>query len=284
MSNKIKGVDNDHADFYTDGLPKGYLSVSQVNQYLKCGEAYYQKYVLEQTTPSSFFQVQGRAIHSAAEAMHNSLIKGTLISHEEALQAYSDLHDAEIDDVVDDTAPEELTAGKLKDIGLRLTSEYHVVASGDARAPGGVRIDPPKPVAAEFAFRVQLEQEGKPSVPFLGYIDLVEETAISDLKTKKKAASQGEVDNSLQLSMYAHVTGKPDVRLDQLIRPTKSHNGKFVRTRALRTRQEVLHAVDIVCGVAEDITAGRFRKSTPDAWWCTAKWCPFWHRCRGKNR
>lgn len=282
----VKIPETPEDDKFRDKLPKGYLSVSQVTQYMKCGEAYYYRYVMGRQIPSNVFQVQGRGVHKAAEKLHLSIMQNAPIDEDEMLQEYSDLYDAEIKDAVsehnaDDAEDKEAND---KDIGVRLTRKYHKVALGNDRDASGKPVPAVKPIAAERVVRVNIITEESLVIPFLGVIDMEEAHAITDLKTKKKAASQADTDNSLQLSLYAHVTGKPLVRLDQLVKPTKTLRERFIRTESVRTKNEVLHALDVVSQVAQDIASGRFRKTNPENWWCTAKWCPYWSDCRGRRR
>jgi len=287
---EIKGIEKtgEGDDLYSRALPRGYLSVSQVMQYTKCGEAYRRRYVLEQLIPSNSFMVQGRGVHKAAEELHLSIIGGSPISSAEMVQHYSDVHDTEIvyaEIKEEDSKGDPLTPGVIKDMGVRLTRKYHRVALGsDKDSKTGQPIPAVKPVAAEQVFRVKVTPENSDPIPFMGVIDLVEEGSISDLKTKKKAASQSEADNSIQLSLYAHVTGIPHVRLDQLVKPTKTMPERFLRTESIRDKRETMHALDVVAEVAQDIASGRFRRTNPENWWCTEKWCPYWKDCRGRKR
>lgn len=274
-------------DTFKDKLPQGYLSVSQVTQVLKCGEAYYYRYVMRRKIPSNSFQVQGRGVHKAAEKLHLSMIGDgpTPISEAEMLQVYSELHDEEIKDADIDDEDTDNDPGKIKDVGIKLTRRYRRAALGLERNKAtGENYAPVKPIAAERVIRMNLITDESQTIPFLGIVDLEEEHAIGDVKTKRKAAPQAEADNSLQLSLYAHVTGKPIVRLEQLIKPTKTMPDRFIRTESVRTRQEVLHALDVVSQVAHNIAAGRFQKTNPENWWCSAKWCPYWGDCRGRKR
>jgi hypothetical protein len=258
---------------FKDRLPKGYLSVSQVTQYMKCGEAYYYRYVMNRQVPSNVFQVQGRGVHKAAEKLHLSMIQDAPIGEAEMLQTYSDLYDEEIKTAVsehnEDDADEK--DANDKDIGVRLTKKYHKVALGKDYDAAGKPVTAVRPIAAERVVRVNIITEESLVIPFLGVIDLEEENAIADLKTKKKASSQAD-------------TGKPLVRLDQLVKPTKTLKERFIRTESVRTKNEVLHALDVVSQVAQDIASGRFRKTNPENWWCTSKWCPYWSDCRGRRR
>ena len=40
-------------DSFKHRLPQGYLSVSQVTQFMKCGEAYYYRYIMKRKIPSN---------------------------------------------------------------------------------------------------------------------------------------------------------------------------------------------------------------------------------------
>lgn len=283
----IKGIENPVKEAavspYAKTLPRGYMSVSQTEQYLKCGEAYRRRYVLEEKIPSSTFSAQGRSVHKSAEVLHLSIMGGQPISVEQMEQVYSDQHDVEIVDAVN--IGDEPDPGKLKDVGIALTRKYHSAALGLLTDDvTGKACEAIKPIAAERVIRTVLTPEESDPIPFMGVIDVEEAGAVIDLKTKRKAASQNEADNSLQLSLYAHITGKPVVRLDQLVKPTKTMSVRFTRTVSIRTKSEALHAVDIVAEVAADVAAGRFPKTNPNNWWCTEQWCPYFKNCRGRKR
>lgn len=282
---KIKGVVGDPV-FANPRLPKGYLSVSQVSLYLKCGESYKRRYVDGEVTASNGYMVQGRGIHKAAETLHLSMLAGDPVSIEEMQAVYSDVYDKEIAEaVISKEEEEDIPIAQLKDIGVGMTTHYRkgalgLLANPDTCVPYPVIV----PVAAERIFRVVLRPENAEPVPFLGVIDLEEIGTVVDLKTKKRPASQLDTDSSLQLTLYCYVTGKPECRLDQLVRPSKTKPTRYIRTTATRMRKETLHALDIVGEVAEDIAAGRFRKTNPENWWCGSTTCPYWSTCRGKNR
>ena len=274
----IKGIDTSGESFYNTHLPSGYLSISQVTQFLKCGEAYKRRYVDHQRIPASTSMVQGRGVHKAAEKLHLSMIDGAPISTEEMCAAYSDLYDTEIKEAV--ASPDEGNPAQVKDAGVNLTVHYRKGALGMLPSAETNTLYPAiKPIAAEKVFRVMLRPEESEPVPMVGVIDLEEATCIADLKTKQKAASQLEADNSLQLSLYSYITGKGVVRLE----PSKTKPARYIRTESIRTRSEVKHMLTIVSEVAEDIVAGRFRKTDPDRWWCSEKTCAYWGTCRGKK-
>lgn len=277
----IKGLIQGEEDYFTAMLPRGYLSVSQVAQYLKCGEAYRRKYILEEPTPKSGYIVQGSGVHLAAEHLHLSLINGNQVTDEEMAAVYSDYHDENIKEA---EIEEEESPGKIKDNGVDLTKKYFFGATGQVQHNDGNFYSKINPIAAERIVKTKLKTNKFEEIPFLAVIDLEEPASIADLKVKKKAASDNDVKNSLQLSLYAHITGKPDVRLDQLVRPTKTLPSRYRRNGTTKDKSETLHAVDIVAEVASDIAEGRFRKTNPENWWCSSRWCAYWSKCRGRKR
>ena len=268
---------------YATTLPKGYLSNSQIAQYMKCGEAYRYRYLLADLPPPSGFIIQGQSVHRAAEALHLSMLnEHPPIQLDAMLQVFSDAHDTGI--VNAEIDPEtEVSKGHLKDVGAMLTSKYHQVATGAGQDDKtGLQLPKVNPVAVEKTYLVNVTPAESDPIPFMAIIDLEEELTVADLKCKKTAVSQQDIDNSLQLSLYAHITGKACVRFDQLIRPTKKLDARFIRTQSIKYSADIRHALDIVREVAEDICAGRFRKTSPDNWWCSKRWCAYWGSCRGK--
>ena len=284
--NEIKGLEKDAADTtlqYTDTLPRGYLSVSQITQYLKCGKAYEKRYIEDHVIPSNNFIVQGRGVHKAAEKLHLSMMhQPENLSVEEMTAVYSDSHDTEAEGAV---LVDETDWGVVKDEGIMLTQLYRKGALGDITDPAtGFPMAAVEPIAAERVVKVVLHPQDSDPIPFMGVIDLEEPTGIRDVKTKRKMASQADTDNSLQLTLYAHILGKPDVGFDQLVKPTKTKGARYIRSRSIRTNADAQHALDIAADVAASIAAGHFPRTNPENWWCGDKWCPYWDGCRGKKR
>lgn len=289
----LEGMDDDEdrsQSKFETRLPKGYLSVSQVNLYTRCGEQYYRRYVLNQPTAPSYAQVQGRGVHKAAEKLHLKIIETGhgYADPAEMVQEYSDLFDKEVKDVEVSLAqlidPDQ-DPGVLKDVGVSMTKTYFQGAMGAMLNPDNGLLYPLiQPIAAERVVRSEVTTPDGDKIPFMGVIDIEEQHSLSDLKTRGKLASQLEVDNNLQLTMYAYMTGKPVVRMDQVIKPSKKLPTRYIRTEAVRSQSEIEHVTSVVAEVADDIVRGRFRKTSPENWWCSVKMCPYWHDCRGKVR
>lgn len=267
----------------SDRLPRGYVSVSQLNQYLKCPKAYEFRYLDEIEVPRNSYMVQGSAIHRAGEVLHKAMLESMTIPDVTlTLDAYATAHrEMFTPDVI--IAEEDKDLGHILDTGVKMVSVYHQGATGLLKDENKEPIPPVYPVAVERKLITALKPMDRDPYPFMAIIDLEEPTVVVDLKTKRKKGSQAEVENSLQLSLYSAATGKPDVRLDQLIKPTKTLPTRYIRLSATRTEQEIAHAVELGADIVDGITAGYFPRSSPDAWWCTAEWCHYWGLCRGKK-
>lgn len=267
-------------------LPRGYLSVSQITQFLKCGAAYEERYVKGTAVPANNYTIQGRAVHKSAEILHTSLIQDPKLATSVELMesVYSDTQDQEVSDNTEVQLIDESSWGNVKDEGIKLVRQYRKGALGELTDPDtGFPMLTVKPIAAERVVRVLLTPEEYDPIPFMGVIDLEEHDTVADLKNKKKASTQADADNSLQLTLYAHILGKPQVRLDQVVKPTKTYGARYLRKRSTRNNSEVKHALTVVKGVTDAIIAGNFMRTNPENWWCSSKWCPYWGSCRGKK-
>ncbi len=312
----IEDVDNEeivgleqHGAGLEASLPRGYVSVSQISQFMKCGRAYEFRYVQDIHIPRNSYMAQGTSLHKGAEALHLGMIAKQTPLLEAIRDAYADAHTEQFSDPELIIMPEDIDAGKIKDVGIEMIDMYYAGALGQLKDPDTKQLMRAiRPVAAERAVKTELfPLEGEP-VPFLGILDLEEEGGvIRDLKTKRKAGAQSEVDNSLQLTLYAYIKRQEDeakallegemvstgarpadrlyhVAMDQLIKPTKKQGPRYMRKVSTRTDAEMQHGVEIASSVATDIAKGRFPLTMPDNWWCTANWCPYWDLCRGRKR
>lgn len=270
----------------SDRLPRGYLSVSQITQFMKCGRAYEFRYLQEIKVPPNSYTAQGSALHKAAEKLHISLMEEALPPPLAYVKdVYDDAHEELFSNSELVMMEEDIDAGRVKDVGMGMIELYYKGATGQLiDSETKTLMKPLYPVAAERVVKTMLKPKEGEEVPFLGVIDLEEPTSLADLKTKRKKGSQADADNSLQLSLYAYVTNKPDVRIDQLIKPTKTLPARYIRLASHRSQEEIDHAVEIAATVATDIAKGRFPLTMPDSWWCTVDWCPYWALCRGRKR
>lgn len=280
-------------------LPRKHLSYSQVEMYLRCGRQYEFRYVKDEKDPPGIAMTLGSGAHKACEHTHHHLVDhGEPAPTEQVIDVFSDSFETRADDIPEDAwAAGKADRGSVKDAGVRLVKLYNNKVAPGVRPQikDGVR-------GIEKFFEVPIN-----GIPVVGVIDLIDtndpagaseverhilqrggddvpeplRTAVADLKTKAKSMGQSEVDGSLQLTLYSYVEGVPLVRYDQLL---NQKTLKVKRIHSLRTRQDHLWMHEIITEVANAISAGIFPPCSPTAWVCSARWCGFYSRCRGKNR
>ena len=276
-----------NADFELN-LPKGYLSFSQISKYMNCPEQYYHQYVLGKRAPGSSNMAQGRLIHQALEAMHKYKMENNQAMpppeyHHDLL---SDAIDGCFEEVEmwDEKTPDKDTAEKFS---RKLSDIYYKERLPDVRVRDAER---------------KVEGLIAGIVPVLGYVDLIEigpmdttdpddiftdpfepqpTDAIVDAKTTGRKYPKGQVENSLQLTMYADLLGVENVGFDLLVQTAKGKTS-YYKQRGVRSMADKMHAREVIVGIAKAISAGIFPKASPEHWMCSKTWCPVWDDCRGK--
>lgn len=277
-------------------LPVRYLSVSQVNRWLGCGKSYYYRYVQGIRHPASSPMVRGQFIHKVGELANQYKIDTDgLMPPKEWLDDTVSTLAADYVSRVEDWDDNVPDAGAMEKASRELVRLYHRDILPHTR-----------PKAIEMAVFANIRD----TIPFIGYVDLVEYSdvrfdemasreltaeatslaspllhptdVLRDLKVSGRKKSQSEIDNSLQLSAYAAITGTHKVGFDNLVE-TKTGKCSSNRLHSIRTVQEKEHALDIIEDAAHAISQGVFPKTSPESWMCNDRWCPFWDRCRGKQ-
>jgi hypothetical protein len=179
---------------------------------------------------------------------------------------------------------EDMDAQKLEQKAIRLYNVFYMQA-----------LPRLNPVALEQGFAKRLGD-----VPVIGFIDMIDEVpalaspgmapedvalapkqrVVVDHKTGSAKWSQKEVDDDTQMTLYAHVMGLQDVRVDQYLDQKKGaiyHRGDGIRGSA-----QIEIFVDHINQVAEFVRQGVFPKAQIGSWCCNAEHCSYWKQCRGK--
>lgn len=266
-------------------LPTEYLSWSQMNLYMSCGERYRRRYVEKQRTPSSSNLGQGRLIHKVVENMNLVKMKeGRLMEAEEVNDMVSSLRHEFTEDIV-------IWDPKVPDMEVLDTTTRELV-----ELYRQVRLPETRPKAVELRIGALLDGE----VPYVGFVDLLEygpmadptvpivlegsvpridrSDCVTDLKATGKKYGSHRIENAMQLTLYAEVTGVDNVAFDLLVQ--KKEN-EFVRQGGIRTPSEKQHAKNVAKDIAQGISAGYFPRTEPENWMCTPKWCDYYDQCRG---
>lgn len=265
-------------------LPSGYISVSQVNTYIRCGMQYYFRYVQGFVEPPAARMVEGSAIHKALEVgQRTRMISGAMAPLDILLGAHHDCwEDKKVDiEVWEEEQPEKLILRRAE----KFLKTYH---------RENMPFLEPKRVESRFWMNV-----GTHNIPLVGFIDLcavdttpriqkgiktkivIPTEQVVDYKVIAKSYVQAEIDNNLQLTTYSSASNVPNVRFDCFV---KTKDPKIVMLQSTRTAADIEWAGNVFDGVAEAISAGKFPPALPNDWACTPKWCGYWHRCRGKVR
>lgn len=252
-------------------LPKGYLSNSQISTYLRCGLQYEFRYIKELSSKPSVALAEGKSMHKALEeGLTYQKVTGKVPPLDLLTDSWFDAWKENKKEVPEwDEEPEHI---EVRDRTLLWL--YH-----SERMP---RI---KPIEVEQRFWML---GGRMEVPILGYIDLVADLleegnkrCVIDHKVVKKSKSQSDVDNDLQLTLYAKATGIPNVAFESFTKGTKP----VVKVvEGYRDKADIEWSGRVIDLVADGISKGNFIPTDPSNWACSAKWCSFWEVCRGKNK
>lgn len=274
---------NVDASFLDPKLPKGFFSNSQYNSWLICGKAYEFKYVQQIGTPDYASTSRGSAVHAGVEHMLRAKLDKKPVVVEEGLAVVTQTFEEKAKGVTD-WGDED--AGKVKDTAVKLFKTYTTYA-----------LPKINPVAIEEGFAKKIGD-----VPMVGWIDLIDEQPAiqvpgmsaedaamapkrlitADLKTGKAKWSEKEVALDPQLTLYSHVKGTPNVRVDQLIDHKKAPT--FLQAESTRTPKDAEILVEHVNEVAEFVRKGVFPMTSIENWACNKEHCSFYHLCRGKNK
>lgn len=266
------------------GLPRGYMSFSQISKYLKCAKQYQFHYLEDAPFNGSDALALGKAVHAAVEYAHERQILGEEIELAELLNT---ARNAAKDQVFMHGWSAD-AADSL--IGLQRGAEACTLAWWQNFGSGCDAI------ATEEEFIHMFEGPDGEDVPMLGYVDLrhrrkdgVEE--VLDYKTTGRAKPQSWVNENLQLWIYSIITGIDDVGIASIVRPkgpianfTSGCEAQLVIRRTKVTELQKHHARNIIKDVVRGISLGFFPRCAPGEWNCTPKWCDHFEQCRGSHQ
>jgi hypothetical protein len=248
-------------------LPQGYLSVSQVNMYLRCAKSYEWRYVKKQISPPLARMSEGTAIHKALEVAHNERKRSRqAASLSTILDAYHQSWQAQRAEIeYEDESEQDII--KRDETFIRL---YH-------------REFVPKivPEQVEMEFWVALTEH---HIPVRGFIDLIDSGeedgmhTIVDHKVVQRAKPAQEVQNDMQMTLYTHAVSLPKARFDMFI---KTKTPRIDSLRTVRTSNDIRWVEKVFNEVALGINKGVFPPCSPTNWMCNEQQCGYYSRCRG---
>lgn len=244
-------------------LPKGYLSVSQVEMYLRCPMQYWFSYVQDAKKVTSSPQFEGTCLAHALEMVGRRKMEGKYqIESDFAMKEYGKFlkkHSGSVD------------TWAFGDTPRTLKSRADLFLDAFFREGHAAEL---KPEGVEVEFNVEIA-----GVPIKGVADVVEPNYIFDYKVYRSMRYL-KPERSFQLSMYAHVFQKKRVGYIVFLKEGKKPIEVVSAERDLdRTR---LWLECVVSNVAMSISNGSFAPCNPaENVLCDERWCSFFGECYG---
>lgn len=255
---------------------KPYVSPSQLDMYLRCGEQYRRRYILGEKIPPGVAMVKGKAVHKGAE-----------VNLRQKIESHADLPES---DVVDAAAAEVETS--VDSQGLMLTEEEQgrglgaVVGELKDRSVLLARtmhrqLSPRlQPVMVERPVRIDLPDA---SHDLFGIVDVVDQQGVvRDLKVSGRKKPQAEVDRSDQLTFYALAIEKetgqpvPAVAFDEVVDRKTPGVETTLSTRGPADAAVFVARVNAMLG---GVKAGVFAPAPVGSWVCSPRFCGYWQTC-----
>ncbi|MDD5305568.1 MAG: PD-(D/E)XK nuclease family protein [Elusimicrobia bacterium] len=264
------------------------LSISAINQYLRCGNQYL-LVKLHGYTPPGISLIQGKAVHASAEKNLRQKARSRVdLPVEELEQAAADNVEEQFHGQVVLTDEEQgrglnVVKGEAKDFSTSLAKLHREKVAPTVQPLLFVDGGGHEQEGVEVKVVANIPRIG---TSLVGVLDVKEESGgIRDLKTSGKKPSDDEAEKSGQLTMYAMLdavhakqTGikrAETFTLDYLVRTPSGTLGTY-RLDTQRDRVDMTAMVDRIAAVKEGIEKEIFLPTNPDNWFCSARFCGFY--------
>ncbi len=257
---------------------KPHLSATQLDMFARCGEQWRRRYVEGDKIPPGIAMAKGGGLHQAAELnmrqkidSHVDLPASQIV--DAAVAGFESIVSAE--DVW--LTPDERERGKKF-----VVSETIDALADIAEVHAAEQAPDYQPVFVEQVVEIPVASA---DYDIKGVIDLADDQdRLIDFKTAKRSKSQGDVDASTQLTIYAGafrgLTGREpaEIRFDTIVQ-TKTKTSRQVVTTE-RDRGDFVALAARIQTVSKAIKAGVFLPAPAGAWQCSAAWCGFHSSCK----
>lgn len=248
------------------GLPRGYLSASQIEMYLRCPRQYQFRYIEERIAPPGVALTEGICHHEVMEFNNiNKFDKGEDLNDGILKEKFKDEFATKKKHIPkSDWVFSGENVNTINERGDKFIENYLFDV-----APN---IQPTK--LPESKFEIELG-----GVPILGFIDLEQDKSVVDYKVVKQARTQHEVDNDIQLTLYSFATRKKSV---QFCCFTKTKTAAIKNVTSIRGNNDYAYADALIGSVAEGIKSGNFPMCNPNkSFPCSERYCGYYKMCRG---
>ena len=252
-----------------------FVSQSMYGQFQRCPAQFERRWVYGDIIPPGIAARRGSSVHFAAELNH--------------IQKVGSLVDLPLD-VLQDAARDEYVR-LVKECGVfvprdQMSEKNALLAEGldDATRLAKLYKEELAPKIQPIWAERRVYVDAGLAVPLAGTIDVLAEGHIlRDMKTSAKTQPQAFADNSLQLTFYAGLVANESgvwpfkILMDVLVNKKVP---ELVTLVASRVPQDFATLIERVGIMLAQVETGLFPPCQPDSWWCSERWCGYWHSCK----
>lgn len=256
--------------FEDPNLPVGHLSPSSIGTYLQCPKQFQFRYEDKLKFPPPVPFVEGDVVHQTlAFNNYNKRDKGRDLKLEMVLQFFSDKWSEAAKTIERDRWRQSRdNENKIHDRAVKWFTQYLL----DSRFAQAIQ-----PLEVERKFKARIG-----GIPIVGIVDLEEEDMITDYKTSAWSYKPETLATSLQVSIYKIVRKKQRVSFIVLVKQSQ----KVEQHKYTPKKKDLAWDVRVIQSVADAVKRGAYPvcPREQNAWFCNAKFCDYWHLCRGSIR
>jgi len=244
-------------------LPKGYLSKSQIEKYLRCPKQYYYSYIEGLPYVPSEDMAVGQ-VFSVLMQDYNLRKSGK---------------EFELETEIVKTVDEKLDFQKVLSTAKKCFNAYMIKLQQE-------KLDDYMVLEAEESYIFEVE-----GIEIMIIPDMIKsnyqtmEDVIVDYKTTGRLKfTEDNLKFDIQTSLYSLGKGIEKVEIHEVTRPrTKKEVIDCNITSVTKTPSQIEDTMSMVFHVAKGISAGDFPKCLYGGWECSEKYCAYWNLCRGKE-
>jgi len=256
-----------------------HISISQINKYLGCGEAYRLQYIEGIKQPPNVSMIKGSAFHKVAETnnIQKKVTKTDLCLDELKEIASNDLDsrfDSEITYKKDEKDNLSKTKGDAKD-SLMGAIDQLAINTKDVI-----------PIETESEYNIQIPGIAKPLKAIIDCI--TDDNRVIDYKVTGKPKTQLETDVDIQLMAYAlihrvYFDNFPKLEFHNYVTKhtkTKGHETLFKKISTEHNENSITPLINTLRVVTESIEKGIFLPAAKGSWQCSPSACSHYHSCK----
>jgi CRISPR/Cas system-associated exonuclease Cas4 (RecB family) len=255
------------------------IDFSAADQYLRCPQAYYRKYVLGQRSPPNGNLLEGIAVHAAMEEDNKTkLKKGKALAAKNLMGVY-EASFKKTDEEFTKLCEEQKAKFDWDGEDQETMFTRGKVFMNQYAADFSKGVDPTS-VEEPFSDNVKV---GALEFRLQGQTDVEEKDLVVDYKTAARPKSHDDLMRSLQLTGYSWARKKKKVSYISFI---KTKTPYVQRISGEKSPGMWMWGLEVLASVVDGIRRGSFPMTNPGSipppWWCAPDRCGHWGNCRGK--